>query len=141
MRLTITTDGLPERDRFDAWCGAVFSTLAISVERLPDAGPAFAARFSARQKGPLNCSFDSDAFRAIRQSREIAHRQWHGYRIYRESSPGVTFRIGGSEIATTCGDLLLADADSIFEAIPAARYADESWLLPKAMIEPHLPPS
>jgi AraC-like DNA-binding protein len=142
MRLTITTDGVPERDRFDAWCGAVFSTLAISVERLPGAGRSFAARFSARQKGPLlNCSFDSDGFRAIRQSREIAHRQWHGYRIYRESSPGVRFSIGGSDIASSEGDLLIADADATFEAVPVARYADESWLLPKAMIEPHLPAS
>lgn len=140
MRITITTDGVPERDRFDAWCGTVFSTLAISVERLPDAGPSFAARFSARQKGPLlNCSFDSDGFRAIRHSREIAHRQWHGYRIYRESSPGVRFRIGGTEIASTSGDLMIADADATFEAVPLTRYADESWLLPKTMIEPHLP--
>ena len=89
----------------------------------------------------MNCSFDSDGFRAVRQGREIAHRQWHGYRIYREHSPGVQFSIGGTEIASSRGDLLIADADAMFEAMPLARYADESWLLPKAMIEPHLSPS
>jgi len=140
MRLQITTDDVPERDRFAAWHDAVFSTLAISAEPLPDATGPFQACFSARSSGPLlNCSFKGDGFRATRQTREIAYRQWDGYRIYREASAGVWFRIAGQELVSTTGDLIIADADAPFEALPIGRYADESWLLPKAMLDPHLP--
>ncbi len=140
MRLQITTDDVPERDRFALWSGTVFSTLAITARPMPNAMGPFQARFSARSRGPLlNCAFSSDGFRATRQSREIAHRQWDGYRVYREASAGVCFRIAGQELVSSSGDLLLADADALFEAVPTDRYEDESWLLPKALLEPHLP--
>jgi len=140
MRLHITTDDVPEQDRFDLWSHAVFSTLAITAQPLPGAEGPFRARFSARSRGPLlNCAFDSDGFHATRQRREIAYRQWHVYRVYREASAGVSFRIAGQEVVSATGDLLVADADALFEARPVDRYADESWLLPKALLEPHLP--
>ena len=140
MRVQITTDDVPEGDRFALWSAAVFSTLAISAQPMPDATGSFRARFAARSRGPLlNCSFNSDGFHATRQSREINHRQWDSYRVYREASAGVAFRIGGQEMLTTAGDILVADADALFEARPVDRYADESWLLPKAVLDPHLP--
>jgi AraC-like DNA-binding protein len=140
MQLEITTDGVPERDRLALWTDAIFSTLAISVQPLANTDGPYQGRFSARSSGPLlNCSFDSDGFRATRQSREIAYRQWDGYRVYRESSAGVQFTIAGQDVMSSPGDLLIADADAPFEAVPADRYTDESWLLPKALLEPHLP--
>jgi AraC-like DNA-binding protein len=140
MRLHLTTDDVPEQDRFALWRDAVFSTLAISAEPMPDATAPFRARFSARSSGPLlNCSFNGDGFLATRQSREIAHRRWDSYRIYCEHGAGVWFRIAGREVVSTTGDLLIADADAPFEAEPIHRYADESWLVPKALLDPHLP--
>ena len=139
MRVQITTDDVPEGDRFALWSAAVFSTLAISAQPIPDATGPFRARFSARSRGSLlNCRFNSDGFHATRQSREIAHRQWDSYRIYREASAGVAFKIGGQEMLSMTGDILVADADALFEAHPIERYADESWLLPKAVLDPHL---
>lgn len=140
MRLDIKTEDVPERDRLEFWNTTIFSTLAITAQPLPQAEGPYRGRFSARSKGPLlNCSFDSDGFRAIRQSREISHRQWHGYRVYRESSAGVSFRIAGRNFVSEIGDLIIADADAPFEALPVDRYSDESWLLPKALVDPHLP--
>ena len=139
MRVRITTDDVPQGDRFALWSAAVFSTLAISAQPIPDATGPFRARFSARSRGSLlNCRFNSDGFHATRQSREIAHRQWDSYRIYREASAGVAFKIGGQEMLSTTGDMLVADADALFDARPVERYADESWLLPKAVLDPHL---
>jgi AraC-like DNA-binding protein len=139
MRVRITTDDVPQGDRFALWSAAVFSTLAISAQPIPDATGPFRARFSARSRGSLlNCRFNSDGFHATRQSREIAHRQWDSYRIYREASAGVAFKIGGQEMLSMTGDILVADADALFEAHPIERYADESWLLPKAVLDPHL---
>ena len=140
MRLELATDDVPERQRFEAWNDAIFSTLAISAQPMPDTKGPFHARFSARSSGPLlNCRFGGDGFHARRQSREIAHRRWNGYRVYREASAGVWFCIGGQELVTATGDLLIADADAQFEALPVDRYADESWLVPKELLDPHLP--
>jgi len=140
MQFEMTTDGVPERDRLEAWRAAIFSTLAISAEPMPGAERPYEGRFSARSSGPLlNCSFESDGFLATRKSQEIAYRRWDGYRVYRESSAGVRFKIGGEELVTYAGDLIVADADAAFEALPIGRYKDESWLLPKAMVDPYLP--
>jgi AraC-like DNA-binding protein len=134
-----TTDNVPERERFELWNAAVFGVLAISVQPLPDVDAPFQARFSSRTKGPLlNLNFAADGFGARRQNREIAHRHWNSYWIYRESSPGAWFNIDGQELATTAGDLVVADADARFET-RANRYAHELWLVPKALLEPHLP--
>ena len=140
MRVSISTEDVPERNRFDAWNGAIHDTLAITVQPLPDAEGPFRARFSARTSGPLlNCSFDADGFHAIRQNSEIARRRWNGYWVYREASAGAWFRIGGQELISSPGDLVIADTDAPFESRPTGRYNHELWLLPKALVDPHLP--
>ena len=141
MRFDISVDDAPEHDRFEMWRAAIFSTLAISAQPMPDAKGPFRARFSARSSGPmLHCSFQSDGFHAVRRSQEVAFRQWDGYRIYCESSPGVSFRIAGRQMASSPGDLIIADADAMFEALPVdSYYSDESWLIPKPLISAHLP--
>lgn len=140
MRLEVSVDDAPSGDRFEQWRATIFDTLAISAEPLPATIGPFRAHFSARSSGPLlNCAFASDGFKAIRQNREIAHRQWDGYRIYREYSAGVWFSIAGQEVVTSKGDMLVADADATFQARPIDRYSDESWLVPKSLITPHLP--
>lgn len=142
MQLHLTTDDLPEHDRLGAWNATIFDTLAIAARPMPRADGPFRAHFSARSSGPmLHCTFDSDGFIATRRTREIAHRQWHGYRIYREYSSGVCFHINGQQVITAPGDLLVADADALFDAQPADRYRDESWLLPKRLLQPYLPAS
>lgn len=59
--------------------------------------------------------------------------------MYREFSAGVQFTIAGQDVVSSPGDPLIADADAPFAAVPADRYTDEPWLLPKALLEPHLP--
>jgi hypothetical protein len=139
MRLDVTTDDVPERERFDRWNAAVFSALAVTVQPSPDAEEPFRGAFCARTSGPLwNYSFSADGFGATRQSREFAHRHWNSYWIYRESGPGAWFRIAGQELVTTTGDVVVADADALFET-RADRYTHELWMVPKPLIDPHLP--
>ena len=139
MQFHISTDDVPAPERFDLWNAAVFGALAISVEPLPGSESPFEARFSARTAGPLlNLSFDADGFIASRRNREIAHRQWDAYWIYREFGPGAWFRVGGHELTTTTGDLVIAHADATFET-RANSYSHELCLMPKALLEPHLP--
>jgi AraC-like DNA-binding protein len=139
MRHHITTHDVPVRERFDLWNAAVFGNLAISVQPFPDADAPFRAELSTRTSGPLlNLQFDADGFGARRQGREIAHRHWDSYWIYRESGPGAWFNIAGQELTSTSGDLVIADADAPFET-RAECYNHELWLLPKALLEQHLP--
>ena len=35
--------------------------------------------------------------------------------------------------------MLIADADVPFDAVPQARYAHKAWLVPKSLLDPHLP--
>ncbi len=139
MRHHITTHDVPVRERFDLWNAAIFGTLAISVQPFSAADAPFRAEFSTRTRGPLlNLEFDADGFGARRQRSEIAHRHWDSYWIYRELGPGAWFNIAGQELTSTTGDLVIADADAPFET-RAEHYAPELWLLPKALLEPHLP--
>jgi AraC-like DNA-binding protein len=140
MRFQITTDDVPERERFDLWGDALFRNLAISAQPLPDAEGPFRGRFSVRASGPLlNCSFDVDPFRATRQRREIAHRAWDSYWIVRDSSAGGMHKIGGQECFSQTGDLIIGDTDAPVESIAAVRYTHELWVVPKALVDSHLP--
>jgi AraC-like DNA-binding protein len=139
MQFHITTDEVPVRQRFELWNAAIFGTLAISVQPFADNDAPFRAQLAARVSGPLlHLDFDADGFGASRQSREIAHRRWDSYWVYRESGPGAWFRIAGQELTTTAGDLVIADADAPFET-RADRYAHQLWLIPKTLLDPHLP--
>ena len=140
MRFNISAEELPERDRFDAWNAAIFSTLAIRVEPLPDMDQPFHARFSARASGPLmNCNFDADGFYATHQNSELAHRMWDCYWIYRELGQGAWFNTDGQEWVSGPDDLVIGDTDVPFLSRPSGRYAHQLWVVPKSMIDPHLP--
>ena len=52
MRLDMTTDDVPERERFDRWNAAVFSALAVAVQPSPDAEEPFRGLFE-----PTGASF------------------------------------------------------------------------------------
>jgi AraC-like DNA-binding protein len=142
MQLHMTTDDVPERNRFEAWNDALFSTFAISARPLPDAERQFRAHFSARTSGPLlHGSFDVAPYRAMRKSAEIAHRHWDSYWIYRESGSGALHSSGGQELVSRSGDLLVGETDIPIEAWSTDHYDHEVWLLPKALVDPHLPAS
>jgi AraC-like DNA-binding protein len=140
MRLDISTDDVPERDRLDFWSAAISNALALSVQKLPDTTEPFRARLGARANGPmLHCDFDADRFRVTRQRGEIARKHWDSYWIYQEASAGAWFRIGDEEFVTRPGDLIIADTDVPFESSTTGHYNHELWMLPKALVDPHLP--
>jgi len=136
----LSTEDVPERDRFEVWNNAIFNTLAISVRPLPDAEGPFRAHLSARSSGSLlNCRFNADGFRATRQNSEIAHQHWDSYWIVRESGPGAWHKLDGQEIISQHGDLIIGDTDTTSDTYPVSRYNHELWVVPKALVDPHLP--
>ena len=60
--------------------------------------------------------------------------------LYQEVSNGATFRHAGNEFTTRPGDLLLTDPTIPSSSRPRGAHDYRRWMLPRAWIEPHLPP-
>lgn len=123
----LSVDDAPGHARFEMWRAAIFDTLAISAQPLPDQTGQFRAHFSARASGPLLKIAASTPTVSTPRARPVKLPIGSGTAIalYRESSASVRFRIAGQKMVTASGDLLVADA--LFEAWPTDRYSDESW--------------
>jgi AraC-like DNA-binding protein len=141
MQFHVSTDDAAERDRFPLWAGAVQSTLGLDAEPAPGALSPFRGTLSGRSSGPLlHLSVAADAHRiAHRPLRGGTQRSLDGYRIYREASVGAWFRIAGVEGVTRTGDLVVYDTTLPLETRPQDDYLLEMWLVPRALLEPHLP--
>ncbi len=140
MQFHVSTDSLAERDRFAAWADAVHTTLGLDAEPSPDTSPAFRANLSGRSHGPLlNLSVAADAHRIAHRGRSIAPSAGGGYRIYREASAGAWFRLPNMEGVTRTGDIVVYDTAVPLETQPRNGFLLEMWVMPKALLEPHLP--
>jgi len=140
MQLQISTDQVPDRHRFETWNDAISNAMAVSGQRPRNATGPFRARLASRSRGPMvNFVADADAHRVARQSSDIAHKRWDSFMIYREASVGSWFSHTGHEFTARLGDLAIFDADVPFETLPFDRFQLELWVVPKAVLTPHLP--
>ena len=140
MQYRVSTEGVAERDRFPLWAEAVQSTLGLAAEPSWDPAQPFRATMSVRSGGPMrNLSVAADAHRISHSGRGTTHRPEDGYRIYREGSAGAWFSIAGTEGVTHTGDLVVYDTSLSLKTRPRDAYRLEMWLLPKAVLDPHLP--
>jgi AraC-like DNA-binding protein len=140
MEFHFSTDDLPERDRFEAWADTMGRGLGLQRLPLADASGPFHATVSGRSLGQLgNLQVNADTHRTVRKGRDIANRHLNGYWVYREASAGAWFSHGGHEFFTRAGSLIIADADTPFDSQASGRLSYESWLVPKSLLNPHLP--
>ncbi|MGA3403289.1 MAG: helix-turn-helix domain-containing protein [Acetobacteraceae bacterium] len=140
MQFHVSTDSVAERDRFAVWADAIHARLGLEAEPLPHAARPFRGKLSGRSSGSLvTLSAKADTHRIAHRARSSAERPPDGYRIYREASAGAWFRLANMEGVTRTGDLVVYDTDLPFETQPRDGYLLEMWLLPKALLEPHLP--
>lgn len=109
---------------------------------MPDASEPFRANLTGRSSGSLlHLTVAAAAHRVARRPRDIARPAWGGYWIYREAAAGAWFRHAGREFITRTGDLVVYDADVPFETRPSHGFKLETLLVPKAVLQPHLPAS
>jgi len=140
MEFRFSTDDVPERQRFAFWADSL--TSSIGTQRLPVAGAAapFQASFSGRSIGSMfNTRAEADAHHILRQKHDIARRPWGAYWIYREAGAGMWCKYDRREFVSRTGDMFISDADLPFETQTSTRYAYESWLIPKTLLDPFLP--
>lgn len=138
---TWSTDRFAERDGFAVWREELLPPLGIGAEPVPSETGRFHATMTYREKGSLShAKVRADPHLIMRRPREIARRVRRGYSVYREFGPGCWFRYAGSEFVTNTGDLVVTDADMPWESHTLGRdYRLEALLLPKTMLDPHLP--
>lgn len=140
MRFQFSTDDVPERDHFTFWADGVRANAAARREPLPDATGPFRASMFMQSSGPLAYfKVEADPHVILRGSREVARMQEETYWIYREASAATWCNYAGQETISHAGDLIIADFGIPFEARAKSGFKYESWLVPKALIEPHLP--
>lgn len=111
-RLVLTTDDVPEADRFSYWREALCQgTLGVSGERNAEQATPFAARAAVSISASLTCfRCRADGFPVFRRPRDIARRSWDDHIwLYRENSEGTWFNYDRREFVTRRGDLFVAD--------------------------------
>src|SRR3712207_3107550 len=107
-----STEGVPERERFDFWREASRAAFGIRIEPNPAATVPFRGRIDAwSAAGVHGYRMRSDAFEVLRSRSEIARRPWEACMIFREAGAGTHFDFSGREVVSPPGDLVIADAD------------------------------
>jgi AraC-like DNA-binding protein len=140
MQLGFSTDGLAPGRTFDAWAETLDDLCGMKAQMSGTDG--FRASISGQAKGSfLTLSVDADSYSAARGPNDIARKRWDGYWIYREASPGMRIVYAGRESVIAHGDLIVGDADIPFESTPMARCTHQVSIVPRALLDPHLPRS
>jgi AraC-like DNA-binding protein len=141
QRLTLSTDDVPEAERFPYWRDAVSKGyVGVAAERNTDQETPFHGKSVAwigESVARIRCRYDGH--RIVRRPSDIA-RVGHEdcIFIYREAGQGTRFEHGGREFVTVPGDLTIADPTVPFSAEPRSGYDHELWFFPRRLIEPHL---
>ncbi|MGH6835176.1 MAG: helix-turn-helix domain-containing protein [Methylocella sp.] len=140
-RQVLTTDDVPEVDRFSYWREAVSEgMLGTTGERNAEQATPFAARCTGSISASLtHFRYQSDGFPAFRRPRDIARHSWDDkIWVRRENSEGVWFNYDRREFVTRPGDLFVADP-TVPLAVKALRNNDmDLWFFPRALFDPHL---
>jgi len=137
--LLFDTATIRPADRYDWWATEMEEKIGIATA--PVASGAFGGRLRIRAHASLtHLAFEADNVVATRHAPQIRRLEWGQYFVYREFGTGGYFEIGARRFVTAPGDLLIYDADGAFRAQAKQAYRHHLWVLPKAVIDPHLPP-
>jgi AraC-like DNA-binding protein len=143
-RLTLTTEGMPERNRFYIWRDAIEKTiLGIGGYRNNDEAPFHGSVAAAAGPSFYRFRYRSSSHTAYRNARWIARYGWDDYIwVYREvRGNGAAFEYDGKEFVTTSEDLIVANPTSPFTAMPHGGFDFDLWFLPRSLFDPHVPGS
>jgi AraC-like DNA-binding protein len=140
QRLVISTDDVPEAERFSYWREAVDSLLGVSGERNAEQEAPFSARFVLSTRDSLAClRFRSDQYPVSRGPREIARRSWEDHIVVlREFSTGTWYDFNGREAVLRPGDLVVGVLTFPMVGRAWPDWTHETWLFPRNLLEPHL---
>ena len=142
-RITFTTGGVAEHERFAFWREAVLEDLiGAPGERSTPAASPFRAEVTGWD-GPAfrRLRYRSDAHQAFRRPQDIARKSWDAYWITREIGGDMQYNLVGREVVTRPDDLSVTDCALPLRAQvrDGANVDFDLWMIPRTMLEPHLP--
>jgi AraC-like DNA-binding protein len=141
-RVVVSTDAVPEAERFAYWREEISERLIGVVSELERSAE---ANFSGRLVGSISGSlmlfrYSSDGCPVVRRPRDIARRSWDNYfMLYRERSTGAWFEHNQREFVTRVGDLAIADPTIPFATEPRLNYDHQLCFLPRRLLESYVP--
>jgi AraC-like DNA-binding protein len=144
QRLVFSTDDVPESERFSFWRGAVLEGLiGSSAEPVTDRETPFSGRLEASiGQSFVKFRFRSDGVRVSRRPGDIARRAWDSHLLlFREAGAGAWFDYANREFVTRPGDLAVIDVTIPFATEARESYNLDMLLIPRKILEPHLPVS
>jgi AraC-like DNA-binding protein len=144
QRLVLSTDDVPEGERFSYWRAAVRDGLiGVRIERDKDQERPFSGHLIGLRSGSIACSrCRVDGHASFRERRDIAQRSWHDhFFLYREFSAGSFFAWDRTELVTQPGEVVIGDPTVALTAKPRDKFDYELWVLPRNLLDPHLPSS
>jgi AraC-like DNA-binding protein len=137
----VSTGQVRAHERVEFWRDRDTTVCGVDAEFPKGAEERFDATTRAEYKGPLiRVRFTSDGYVVSRTRRNIDQLPWNSYILHRELSPGAWFE-AGMEGVTRRGSLVVLDPDRPFQARALERFEDDTLVIPKALIDPHLPGS
>ena len=143
MRYEISTEMVAPADRYEFWADRMMQVMGTTTIAPPKHGEPFSAKVSAVRRGALlYLEYSGDGRPVARRDRGIAHVALGGYWLYRDNAAATAashFTPGGREYTTREHDLLVGDADVPYEIVPRRRYDSQAWLVPRHLLDPHLP--
>jgi AraC-like DNA-binding protein len=146
QRLVLSTDDVPETERFAYWRETVGEAVfGVSPER--DKARAQETSFNASLDILRRPSFvrlrgrtpGCPVFRRPGDIARLGHDRFVW--IHQETGAGLWFKHDGREFVTKPGDLLVADLTLPFAAKPQSDFSHDGWWLPRRLFDPHLPAS
>lgn len=138
QQIVFDTSAVRSADRFDWWATQMDEQIGMTTEPV-EIGP-FEGRASVLTLPPLtHLTFEVGNTLAVRRPRQIRRLEWGAYFIYREMGEGGRFEIGERRFVTNRGDLLIYDGDREFRGQAKVRYNHHLWIVPKSVLDPHLP--
>jgi AraC-like DNA-binding protein len=140
QHLVLSTDNIPQRERFSYWREAV-AGIGIPGERdrAPETG--FDGRLAVTSGGNLTrFRFSSSKYRVCRRLRQLtrhdgADRIW----LYRDIGGGSWHDDNGRQFVTRPGEVIIGDPALPLATEALDHYDHEIWHFPRTLLDPHLP--
>lgn len=135
-----STDGLRQVDRVEVWREIVFERFGVIGEPQPTSGKPFRSEiFAASGAGLQYFRMRTTPFKVVRRLREVSRRPLSGYILYKEASAETRLALGDNEFVSRSGEVRLWDGNLPFVNEAKGGFDLEGWVIPKALLSPHLP--
>jgi AraC family transcriptional regulator, positive regulator of tynA and feaB len=140
--IDFSTESFAPKERFEAWRSFGLQQAGVEAELIAESPAPYHAKSRIRRNGALLSFRNQCSPTGFTRAGAMLDRGFAGcYFIGRDLGGGADFSFSGRSLRTERGSLLIVDADQPFSVRPfeGAHIDLESFIVPKALLKPHLP--